>query len=435
MQGANSARAYSLHSGTLLYFRMRPCLWIASLLTLLFASCETRQPVATAPAPPVVAALAAPVAPVPRPVARLLRDTVDVSSFNYDDAANAAVLDTLLRLGTRHYRLRLQAQPDSSQELKALPQDQVGVDSVAVGSTADDRLILGPQRHYNVRYTITLLDSMGRRQFRCTFTKPDFYQLVGRELVRESEPIRPALIGYNAPRQWLLLRQEFMAEGTDWGGELFLALDLKGRTQRLTLSNVYGDGGSDCCIQQSPDGQAVITCEELLLPGGRHQSLAKPHTELVAARFLSDTTLLAVYEYVTTRRVQYDGVWGNENTPDPRRRRVPNAFVLSARTGRVLASFRSDGAVEALGYHLPLHYVWQTNTYYLTDGVQQVLRVIPKDKPQLTYQVSYRRLPTFKLPRHPREIKVELNESLETTVLYIDTLTHALRRLKATDDH
>jgi len=207
---------------------MRFFLWIASLAGLLLAGCETRRPAATVPSPPVAAVPPAPVVPR-RPVTRLLRDTLDVSDLEYDDAANTALLDTLLRLGTRHYRLRLQAQSDSSQELAALPPDQVAVDSVAIGSTADDRLILGPKHHYNVRYTITLLDSAGRRQFRRTFTKPDFYQLAGRELVRESEPIRPAFIGYNAPRQWLLLRQAFGVEGTDWGGEAFLALDLKGR--------------------------------------------------------------------------------------------------------------------------------------------------------------------------------------------------------------
>lgn len=189
----------------------------------------------------------------------------------------------------------------------------------------------------------------------------------------------------------------------------------------------YGGGGADCRIQQSPDGQAIITCQELLLPGGRHQPLTKPHTELVAARFLSDTTLLTVYAYVTTRRVQYDGIWGVENVANPRYQHVPNAFVLSARTGRVLARFRFDGEVEALGYHLPLHYVWQTNTYYLPDGVRQQLRIIPKGKPQLTYQVSYRHLPAFRAPRHPRELKVELDEGIDPIVLYIDTLTHALR--------
>jgi len=346
----------------------------------LLAGCETRQPVATMPE-------AAPVAvpPVPavsiRPATRLLRDTVDVSGLEYDDAANAALLDTLLRLGTRHYRLRLQAQADSSQELR-LP--SATVDSMMVGAKPNGDFIYGVKHHYNVRYTIALLDSAGRQQFRRTFTKPDFYQLAGRELVSESEPIRPALIGYNAPRQWLLLRQEFGVDGTDWGGEAFLALDLKGRMQRLTASNAYGGGGSDCRIQQSPDGQAVITCHELLMPGGRHQLLTKPHAELVAARFLSDTTLLTVYQYVTTRRVQYDGIWVNENTQNSRRSHEPNAFVLSARTGRVLARFRFDGEVEALGYHLPRLYVWQTKSYYLPDEYQHQLRILPRDKPQLT---------------------------------------------------
>lgn len=403
---------------------MRLVLWIASLAPLVLTTCETRQPIATVPPPPVAAVPPAAPPALPRPAAQPPHDTLDVSSPEYADAFDKPVLDTLLSLGPRHYRLRLQAVADSSQELQ-LPAGPV--DSMVVGAKPSGDLLYGVKHHYNVLYTITLLDSARQRQFRRIFTKPDFYQVVGHELVLTSEPLRPALVGYNAPRRWLLLRQEFGVEGTDWGGEVFLALDLKGRIQRLTPSNAYGGGGSDCRIQQSPDGQAVITCQELLLPGGRHQPLTKPNTELVAARFLSDTTLLTVCEYVTTRRVQHDGVWGNENTPDPRRRHVPNAFVLSARTGRVLARFRFDGTIEALGYHLPRLYVWQTKSYYLPDEERHLLRILPRDKPWLTYQVDYHTLPAFKAPKQPQELKINLSMGLDTAAIYLNTSTQKMR--------
>jgi len=358
------------------------------------------------------------------PVARAPADTLDVSNLEYPDADGKAKLDTLLSLGPRHYRLQLQAKADSNQELRlaAAP-----ADSVLVGTKATGEPILEAKRFYNVRYTITLRDSVGRLQFQRTFTKADFYALVGQELVQASEPVRPAFVGFNAPRQWLLFRQQFGVDGTDWGGEAFLALDLMGRTQRLTFSNTYGGGGSDCRIQQSPDGQAVITCGQLLLPGGRSQSLTKPHTQLVAARFLSDTTLLTVYEHVLTRRVQYEGIWGTEQVPDPRYRRVPNAFVLSARTGRVLVQFRYNGFVDALGYNVLRQYVWQVRAYYLLDEQQQLVRIIPKHKPQLTYQVSLRQLPAFKAPRQRNELKIVLSAGLDTSALYLNTVTRRMR--------
>ncbi|WP_325132702.1 hypothetical protein [Hymenobacter sp.] len=401
------------------------------IVIVVSAGCETRQQVATTPVPP--AAIKPPAAQVALPSPGAFRpapDTLDVSSQEYMDALDKSVLDTLLSLGPRHYRLRLQAVADSSHELRS---PSPSVDSMVVGAKPNGDFIYGVKHYYDVRYIITLLDSAGRRQFQRTFTKPAFYQMVGREVVLRSEPVRPAFVGYNAPRQWLLLRQEFGVEGTDWGAEVFLALDLKGRTQRLTPSNGYGGGGSDCRIQQSPSGQAVITCEELLLPGGRHQSLTKPRTELIAARFLSDTTLLTVYEYVTTRRVQYDGVWGNENSPNPRRRHLPNAFVLSARTGQVLASFRFDGAIEALGYHLPRLYVWQTKSYYLPDEERHLLRILPRDKPQLTSQIDYHKLPVFKAPRQPQELKINLSMGGDTSAIYLNTATHKMRYYEAVE--
>jgi hypothetical protein len=366
------------------------------------------------------------------PVARPPADTLDVSNLEYAADDGKTQIDTLLSLGSRHYHLQLQAKADSSQELRL---SGAAADSVLVGTKANGEPLFETKRFYNVRYTIILRDSAGRLQFQRTFTKPEFYGLVGRELVLASEPVRPAFVGFNAPRQWLLFRQQFGVDGTDWGGEAFVALDLKGRTQRLTFSNMYGGGGSDCRIQQSPDGQAVITCNQLLLPGGRYQPLTKPHTQLVAARFLSDTTLLTVYDYVLTRRVQYEGIWGKEEVSDPRYRRVPNAFVLSARTGKVLVQFRYDGFVDALGYNLLRQYVWQARAYYLLDENQQLVRVIPKHKPQLTYQVHLRQLPIFRAPRQQNELKIILNAGLDTSALYLNTVTRCMRYHAAVERH
>jgi hypothetical protein len=366
------------------------------------------------------------------PVARPPADTLDVSNLEYAADDGKTQIDTLLSLGSRHYHLQLQAKADSSQELRL---SGAAADSVMVGTKSNGEPLFETKRFYNVRYTIILRDSAGRPQFQRTFTKPEFYGLVGRELVLASEPVRPAFVGFNAPRQWLLFRQQFGVDGTDWGGEAFVALDLKGRTQRLTFSNMYGGGGSDCRIQQSPDGQAVITCNQLLLPGGRYQPLTKPHTQLVAARFLSDTTLLTVYDYVLTRRVQYEGIWGKEEVSDPRYRRVPNAFVLSARTGKVLVQFRYDGFVDALGYNLLRQYVWQARAYYLLDENQQLVRVIPKHKPQLTYQVHLRQLPIFRAPRQQNELKIILNAGLDTSALYLNTVTRRMRYHAAVERH
>jgi hypothetical protein len=384
---------------------------------LLLAGCNSHPAATVVKEEPVVLAPIAPPLVAPVPVA--LPDTVDVSSLDYRSTYGKAVTDTLVKIGGHHYRLQLKAWPDSSQQLKMVAASAAITDSTtAVDEQAGDA---GP--FYNVRYTITLLDSVGHQRFRRTFTKPSFYPVMGKELVLQSIAISPEFIGYNAPRQLLLFRQEFGVDGTDWMADAYLALDLNGKLQQLKADNDYGGGGADCRIQQSPDGRAILTCKELILPSGRHQSLHKPDGLLVAARFLSDTTLLTVYDFVTVHQTQAEYY----KSPIPRYRTAPNAFILSARTGKAIARFRYNGYYEELGYTLPRHYAWQTKRYYLLDDSRHVIRIIPKEKPQLTHEVSLLQVPKFKAPRQQNELRVPLATEGTSAMLYVDTVTQKMR--------
>jgi hypothetical protein len=397
-----------------MYSRRAASSWFFWVLAGLLSGCDS-HPAATTAAPPTTLKKAQKPALPPA-------DTADVSKFEYAAQWGAARTDTMFRVGGRRYFLHLRAQPDSSQQL----QPALAV-APAVDSAGQPMRQAGDAAHfYNVRYTITLADS-ARQLFRRVFTKADFYGAVSKELAVESEPFAPEFQGFNAPRQLLLFRQLFAVDGTDWAGDAFVALDLTGRVRHLTKSNVYGGGGADCRIQQSPNGQAVITCNELLLPGGRHVSLRKPGSELTAARFLSDTTLLVAYDYVTIRRVKRKGEWQEEAVATPHHEHTPDFFILSARTGKPLASFRFGGIGDALGYILPREYVWQTRTYYLPDATARLLRVIPKDAPQRTYQVRYRDLPAFRAPQLPGEVKIILDMAADTSALYVNTRTRKLR--------
>lgn len=133
--------------------------------------------------------------------------------------------------------------------------------------------------------------------------------------------------------------------------------------------------------------------------------------------------MLSIYDFVTVHQTPQEYY----KTPIARYRRAPNAFVLSARTGKVLASFRYDGYYETLGYTVPRHYVWQTKTYYLVDTEHQLLRLIPRDKPQLTSKVSLRELPKFKLPKRPNELRFQISNEQNSSAFYVDTITQQLR--------
>ena len=166
------------------------------------------------------------------------------------------------------------------------------------------------------------------------------------------------------------------------GVQCALLLGLDGQVQELSTCYTFGGGGADCTPQLSPNGRAVLTCSKLLLPGQPPVNLGKPTAYLVAARFLTDSTLLTVYEYGEYQSV-YDSL-GRLSTSDfvvpARYRYAPNAFVLNLRS-QSLISFHHKGYYDILGYGLPRRYVHQTSTYYLLD-VEKGLQLLNRHEPR-----------------------------------------------------
>lgn len=400
------------------------------LAALLLVGCEQR-PAATEAAPAAPASVAA------RAVMRALphhpADTLDVSQRYYAGDYGPTPTDTLVRLAGRTYRLLLQAQTDSTRPLGSLTYRSLGAASpvtdslMANGADSSAAAVGAERRFFDAHYRITLLDSTGHRQFQYAFTKRSLYSLLGSELGMRAIAATPEYLGYNAPRGLLLFRLQCIADETDWGSEVLLALGRDGRVRQRQITNAYGGSGADCRIQQSPDGRAVLTCRELWLPDGRQLSLQHKNGDLVAARFLSDTTLLTVYDYVTTKLVKTTTGPEYQQMPIARLRHAPNAFVRSATTGHTLVSFRYEGYYDALNYAVPRRYVWQTQTYYLLDAGRRILRVIPKLHPRQTREVSLSQLQSFAPPRHPHEIRFSLNSELGNNNFYLDTLSHQLR--------
>lgn len=373
---------------------------LISLLNLGLFSCSQSPPAtetATAPTVPPDSTAQPLVPPHAQPV-----DTTDWMAYRSFTAGPA---DTTLLINGQRYRLHLAAEPDSSQPLLALWKHATRTDT---------------SRGVDVRYHIALRDADGKVVLDKQFRKPAFYAAASKDVVIEGVPWRPQLLAYAPSWQALVFAFDFMIEGSDVGEQCVLVLGLNGQVQELSNSNTYGGGGADCMPRFSPNGQAILTCAKLLLPGRKPISLLKPKSDLVLAHFLSDTTLLAVYAY-GENHYEYDAdssLQSMQFVEPPQMRAVPNAFVLNLR-GKYLASFRYNGYIEALGYFVHRHYLPQTNTYYLLDH-ERGLRLIDKRNPVSTREVRFQQMARFKPPQKPREVRFLMRGEVGDIEFYAD---------------
>jgi hypothetical protein len=407
------------------------------VLLALLVGCESRQPAATTPtaAPPVAATPTTPVAPAAAPP-----DTID-NTQAYQGNFSLFQADTLLKLGTRHYWLHLSQVADSTKPIEYAPAVVAGKYFAAPSDTAWRAHRV---RGYEGTYTFTLRDSARRAViFTKKLHKRDFLPTDKGELLTLSEPDF-RYQSYSSGLRALLFTAYFGLPNSDVANRTALLLDARSGQVRGT----YHIGSAsfeaiDCDPQVAPGGQAVLTCGGQLLRAGRPPlSLRRPHAEVWAARFLTDTTLLVVYgfgDYRPVRREAEDASDGSGPLPvvdaavtavlaqsdmefasTPAQRRLPNAFMLST-SGRQLATFRYDGWLPDMGYSMPRHFAAAMRTYYFLNGETdkpKSLVLLRKAQPDSVLQLPLKSLPKFQPPRRPQETKFSISDGMYDYTFY-----------------
>jgi hypothetical protein len=376
-------------------------------LAIVLTGCDKRayltekrtSPVSVAPAaPPLVAA------PVPR-------HPVSAPAPVYRPGwAPPAVLDTAVVLNGQPYRLRLEAETDSTQRLKTTYQPYPGHYEQARG--------------YQGRFTFTLHDAAGQQVFRRQLRKADFYKAAGQDIVTESEAYRPELLAYSAAFGALVFTLDFMVPDSDVGAQAVLMLDLTGRVVRISDGRAPGSG-ADCDPALTPNGRALLTGSELLRPNQPALRLHRADADLAGAFLLTDTTVLIVYALGKSHLIHAPGepdTYGR--TPTRQQQQAANAQVRQINTGRVLSRFRYGGFYEELGYTIPRAYV--AGVHYLLDE-QRGLRLVPAAAPARTSEVRFAAMPRFVPPQRRAEVRFELQSSGNAFAFYVDTTSQVPR--------
>ena len=369
---------------------------------------ERRNPPVAVTAAPGSAPAAPGAAPVPAPVpvpAAPARPPVYRPGW-----APPARLDTAVVFNGQPYRLRIEAETDSTERLKTTYQPYPGHTEVARG--------------YQGHFIFTLHDHDGQALFRRRLRKADFYKVAGQDIVTESEAYRPELLAYSPAFGAMVFTLDFMVPDSDVGAQVILMLDLHGRVLRISDGRDPG-GGPDCDPALTPDGRALLTGTELLRPGQPPLRLHRADADLAGAFLLSDTAVVAIYAPGRTHLIHRPGepdTYGR--TPTRQQLSAPNALVRHIRTGRVVARFRYGGYYEELGFTIPRAYA--AGIHYLLDE-QRGLRLLPAAAPARTVEVRFAAMPRYVPPQRLSEVRFELQSAGSGFAFYVDTTSQQPR--------
>ena len=324
--------------------------------------------------------------------------------------APPARLDTAVVFNGQPYRLRIEAETDSTERLKTTYQPYPGHTEVARG--------------YQGHFTVTLHDHDGQALFRRRLRKADFYKAAGQDIVTESEAYRPELLAYSPAFGAMVFTLDFMVPDSDVGAQVILMLDLNGRVLRISDGRDPG-GGPDADPALTPDGRALLTGSELLRPGQPPLRLHRADADLAGAFLLSDTAVVAIYAPGRSHLIHRPGepdTYGR--IPTRQQLSAPNAFVRHIRTGRVLTRFRYGGYYEELGFTIPRAYV--AGIHYLLDE-QRGLRVLPAAAPARTSELRFAAMPRYVAPQRRSEVRFELQSAGSGFAFYVDTTSQQPR--------
>ncbi len=404
----------------------------------LFASCETRQPVVTTPRHPITT-----VAPVAVVSTAVPLDTADNTRASRGVFINSQA-DTLLSLGTHRYWLHLSQVADSTKPLEFAPATLAGKFFAAPSDTAWRAHRV---RGYDCTFTFTLRDSTRRQVvFSKKLHKHDFLSTDKGEVLTLSEPdVR--YMGYSSGLNALVFVAYFGLPYSDVIDRTTVLLDARsGQVKGKYRIGSASFESIDCDPRVAPDGRAILTCAgQLLRTNQAPLSLKRPHAEVRAARFLTDTTMLVVYEFgdyhpaslreelapeeagpLPAAAAPATAVLAQpamEFTSTPAQRKLANAFVLST-SGRQLANFRYDGWLPGMGYSMPRHAVAATHTHYFLNGENgkpKSLILLSKAQPASVIQLPLKTLTKFQPPRRQQETRFVLSDGVDDYIMYADT--------------
>ncbi|ALJ01032.1 hypothetical protein [Rufibacter tibetensis] len=238
---------------------------------------------------------------------------------------------------------------------------------------------------HNHVYHINLTKN-GKPVYSKRFTKQDFLKLENDGFIIESVPMAPEFRGITQDGR-VLFDIWFGLPFSDFGSISFFSTDLKGNLLQLESYSSTGGNGCDGQVHTNPNRKYFLTCHTLYGPNGYSFEFGKP--DMVTARFISDTTFFALYDYVQWSFDKKKKEW--DSTYD---RKTKNLIFYHV-NGRKLASYRYDGFFNELDYGVPVLEVKGLGKLYLLDDERKSIHsfsTLNPDKSEIIPFTSLKKL-------------------------------------------
>ncbi|GGK82612.1 hypothetical protein ACD591_11310 [Rufibacter glacialis] len=246
---------------------------------------------------------------------------------------------------------------------------------------------------HNHVYSITLTKN-GKTLYSKKFTKHDFLKLENDGFIIESVPMAPEFRGVTQEGR-VLFDIWFGLPASDFGGISYFSTDLKGNLLQLESYSSTGGNGCDGQVHTNPNRKYFLTCHTLYGPNGYAFKFGKP--DMVTARFLSDTSFFALYNYVkwtfTKDKQEWDALYD----------RTTKNLIFYHVNGSQLASYRYDGFYNELDYAVPTFTVEEVGRLYLLDEETTTIHAYSTSDPRQSQRIPFQSLQ--KLWNRPKDKK------------------------------
>lgn len=262
---------------------------------------------------------------------------------------------------------------------------------------------------YNAFYSVSLKDKNGHVVFVKDFSKKTFSK--GRDyensIVVESGAYLPFFIGYLPDFDSFLFTLTFGVPESDVGLEYFFMINRKGDVTKNFINNWYGGGGCDGSIELPASMDFVLTCVNIVNPGGVTINFDKEDVGLVGTKLINDSIILVIKPF-------------DDST------KVPNA-VLMNNFGKVFKKFTYKGYYDVLGNVVPMRYDSLSENYYLFNETLKNIRTINRKRPLDSETLDLDLMESYNGNTRENEIKIILNTETSENNFYIDSITQQIR--------
>lgn len=227
-------------------------------------------------------------------------------------------------------------------------------------------------RCHNHVYKIRLTKN-GKLLYQKQFSKPDFLKLEDTDYIKESVPFAPTFRGVTADGR-VIFDMWFGFPESDAGEISFFTTDLKGTLLQLEAYSGTGGAGCERGVEVTPNGQYFLSCQKLYGPKRYEFNFGKE--EMVTARFLSDTSFVALYNYVRRYYDPQKREWQEEYDD-----KTPNLIIYHV-SGKKLASHFYHGFFNILDYQAPIDVLKEQGVLLLLDEAKKEVQTISMTHPQ-----------------------------------------------------